>query len=75
MRCKIKKLNVLLIDIFVVCVFCQNTDFRLLAAVYNVRGEFLRWEQVGGQNLQVKPFDYYSTAQPLRKLDLFAEAV
>uniref|UniRef100_A0AAX7T1W9 Transmembrane protein 67 n=1 Tax=Astatotilapia calliptera TaxID=8154 RepID=A0AAX7T1W9_ASTCA len=33
----------------------KNTDFRLLAAVYNVRGEFLRWEQVGGQNLQLCP--------------------
>lgn len=31
----------------------QNTDIKLLAAVYNVRGEFLRWEQVGGGNLQV----------------------
>uniref|UniRef100_I3JFI6 Transmembrane protein 67 n=1 Tax=Oreochromis niloticus TaxID=8128 RepID=I3JFI6_ORENI len=33
----------------------KNTDFRLLAAVYDVRGEFLRWEQVGGQNLQLCP--------------------
>uniref|UniRef100_A0A8C9X0L7 Transmembrane protein 67 n=1 Tax=Sander lucioperca TaxID=283035 RepID=A0A8C9X0L7_SANLU len=28
---------------------------KLLAAVYNVRGEFLRWEQVGGRNLQLCP--------------------
>lgn len=33
----------------------KNTDIRLLAAVYNVRGGFLRWEQVGGQNLQLCP--------------------
>uniref|UniRef100_A0A671UFM8 Transmembrane protein 67 n=1 Tax=Sparus aurata TaxID=8175 RepID=A0A671UFM8_SPAAU len=30
----------------------KNTDIKLLAAVYNVRGEFLRWESVGGGNLQ-----------------------
>uniref|UniRef100_A0A8C2WWV0 Transmembrane protein 67 n=1 Tax=Cyclopterus lumpus TaxID=8103 RepID=A0A8C2WWV0_CYCLU len=30
----------------------KNTDIKLLAAVYNVRGGFLRWEQVGGGNLQ-----------------------
>ncbi|XP_023154938.2 meckelin [Amphiprion ocellaris] len=33
----------------------KNTDIRLLAAVYNVRGEFLRWEPVGGKNLQLCP--------------------
>ncbi|XP_068995526.1 meckelin [Embiotoca jacksoni] len=33
----------------------KNTDIRLLAAVYNVRGEFLRWEPVGGSNLQLCP--------------------
>uniref|UniRef100_A0A3Q3W6K8 Uncharacterized protein n=1 Tax=Mola mola TaxID=94237 RepID=A0A3Q3W6K8_MOLML len=33
----------------------KNTDIKLLAAVYNVRGEFLRWEQVGGGNLQLCP--------------------
>uniref|UniRef100_A0A674MC06 Transmembrane protein 67 n=1 Tax=Takifugu rubripes TaxID=31033 RepID=A0A674MC06_TAKRU len=31
----------------------KNTDFNLLAAVYNVRGDFLRWEQLGLNNLQV----------------------
>ncbi|CAG6015490.1 unnamed protein product [Menidia menidia] len=31
----------------------KNTDIQLLAAVYNVRGEFLRWEQIGGSNLQL----------------------
>ncbi|XP_041844911.1 meckelin isoform X2 [Melanotaenia boesemani] len=33
----------------------KNTDIQLLAAVYNIRGEFLRWEQVGGSNLQICP--------------------
>ncbi|XP_051262375.1 meckelin isoform X2 [Dicentrarchus labrax] len=33
----------------------KNTDIKLLAAVYNVRGEFLRWEPVGGSNLQLCP--------------------
>ncbi|XP_017280448.1 meckelin [Kryptolebias marmoratus] len=33
----------------------KNTDLQLLAAVYNVRGEFLRWEQVGESNLQFCP--------------------
>ncbi|KAM3614430.1 uncharacterized protein V6R79_014172 [Siganus canaliculatus] len=33
----------------------KNTDIKLLAAVYNVRGEFLRWEEVGGKNLQLCP--------------------
>ncbi|XP_035989445.1 meckelin isoform X1 [Fundulus heteroclitus] len=33
----------------------KNTDVQLLAAVYNVRGEFLRWEQLGGSNLQLCP--------------------
>ncbi|CAN9514245.1 unnamed protein product [Ophioblennius macclurei] len=33
----------------------KNTDITLLAAVYNVRGEFLRWEPVGENNLQLCP--------------------
>uniref|UniRef100_UPI0037E7BDA2 meckelin n=1 Tax=Semicossyphus pulcher TaxID=241346 RepID=UPI0037E7BDA2 len=33
----------------------KNTDIKLRAAVYNVRGEFLRWEPVGGGNLQLCP--------------------
>ncbi|KAM9310306.1 meckelin [Pholidichthys leucotaenia] len=33
----------------------KNTDITLLAAVYNVKGEFLRWEQIGGSNLQLCP--------------------
>ncbi|XP_034554565.1 meckelin [Notolabrus celidotus] len=33
----------------------KNTDIKLIAAVYNVRGEFLRWEPVGGGNLQLCP--------------------
>uniref|UniRef100_A0A3Q3ECH4 Transmembrane protein 67 n=1 Tax=Labrus bergylta TaxID=56723 RepID=A0A3Q3ECH4_9LABR len=33
----------------------KNTDIKLIAAVYNVRGEFLRWEPVGGQNIQLCP--------------------
>ncbi|KAM8868836.1 LOW QUALITY PROTEIN: meckelin [Spinachia spinachia] len=33
----------------------KNTDIRLLAAVYNIRGEFLRWEKVGVDNLQLCP--------------------
>ncbi|XP_047465822.1 meckelin isoform X2 [Mugil cephalus] len=33
----------------------KNTDITLLAAVYNVRGEFLKWEEVGGSNLQICP--------------------
>ncbi|XP_028983915.1 meckelin [Betta splendens] len=33
----------------------KNTDIKLVAAVYNVRGEFLRWEKVGGGNLQLCP--------------------
>ncbi|XP_038146935.1 meckelin isoform X1 [Cyprinodon tularosa] len=33
----------------------KNTEIQLLAAVYNVRGEFLRWEQVGGRNLMLCP--------------------
>ncbi|XP_013860191.1 meckelin isoform X2 [Austrofundulus limnaeus] len=33
----------------------KNTDLRLLVAIYNVRGDFLRWEQVGGSNLQFCP--------------------
>ncbi|MED6285196.1 hypothetical protein CHARACLAT_026829 [Characodon lateralis] len=31
----------------------KNTVIELLAAIYDVRGEFLRWEQVGGSNLQI----------------------
>ncbi|RXN30389.1 meckelin isoform X2 [Labeo rohita] len=30
----------------------KNTNIELRAAVYSVRGEFLRWESVGGGNLQ-----------------------
>lgn len=37
----------------------QNTDFKLLAAVYNVRGDFLRWEELGGNNLQVSHSDWW----------------
>ncbi|KAM6910050.1 meckelin [Xenentodon cancila] len=33
----------------------QNTEIQMLAAVYNVRGEFLRWESVGRTNLQLCP--------------------
>ncbi|XP_016343558.1 meckelin isoform X2 [Sinocyclocheilus anshuiensis] len=33
----------------------KNTDIELQAAVYSVRGEFLRWESVGGGNLQLCP--------------------
>ncbi|XP_019126002.2 meckelin isoform X1 [Larimichthys crocea] len=33
----------------------KNTDVKLLAAVYNVRGEFLRWEQEAGRSLQLCP--------------------
>uniref|UniRef100_UPI003AAA338D meckelin isoform X1 n=1 Tax=Centroberyx gerrardi TaxID=166262 RepID=UPI003AAA338D len=33
----------------------KNTDIKLLAAVYNARGEFLRWENIGGGNLQLCP--------------------
>ncbi|XP_040900442.1 meckelin [Toxotes jaculatrix] len=33
----------------------KNTDIKLLAAVYNVRGEFLRWEQVDGGTFQLCP--------------------
>uniref|UniRef100_A0AAQ4S3Z4 Transmembrane protein 67 n=1 Tax=Gasterosteus aculeatus aculeatus TaxID=481459 RepID=A0AAQ4S3Z4_GASAC len=33
----------------------KNTDIKLLAAVYNIGGEFLRWEKVGGDNLQLCP--------------------
>ncbi|XP_054637503.1 meckelin-like isoform X1 [Dunckerocampus dactyliophorus] len=33
----------------------KNIDIKLLAAVYNVRGEFLRWENIGGSNLQICP--------------------
>ncbi|CAG11928.1 unnamed protein product, partial [Tetraodon nigroviridis] len=31
----------------------KNSDIKLLAAVYNVRGDFLRWEQLGANNLQL----------------------
>ncbi|XP_061531244.1 meckelin-like [Phycodurus eques] len=33
----------------------KNTDVKLLAAVFNVGGEFLRWEDIGGSNLQICP--------------------
>ena len=32
----------------------QNTDIKLISAVYDVRGEFLRWENVSGGSLQVR---------------------
>uniref|UniRef100_A0A7N8X8J7 Transmembrane protein 67 n=1 Tax=Mastacembelus armatus TaxID=205130 RepID=A0A7N8X8J7_9TELE len=35
--------------------FSGGNMIKLLAVVYNVRGEFLRWEQVGGGNLQLCP--------------------
>ncbi|XP_052000101.1 meckelin [Xyrauchen texanus] len=33
----------------------KNTNIALLAAAYSVRGEFLRWESIGGGNLQLCP--------------------
>ncbi|XP_064803460.1 meckelin-like [Oncorhynchus masou masou] len=33
----------------------RNTDINLVAAVYNARGDFLQWEKVGGNNLQLCP--------------------
>ncbi|XP_019747671.1 meckelin-like isoform X2 [Hippocampus comes] len=33
----------------------KNTVIKLLAAVYSVRGEFLRWENIGVANLQICP--------------------
>uniref|UniRef100_A0A8C8F9Y1 Meckelin n=1 Tax=Oncorhynchus tshawytscha TaxID=74940 RepID=A0A8C8F9Y1_ONCTS len=33
----------------------RNTDINLVAAVYNTRGDFLQWEKVGGNNLQLCP--------------------
>ncbi|XP_056619132.1 meckelin isoform X2 [Triplophysa dalaica] len=33
----------------------KNTNIELLAAVYSMRGDFLRWESVGGGNLQLCP--------------------
>ncbi|XP_061811036.1 meckelin isoform X1 [Nerophis lumbriciformis] len=33
----------------------KNTDIKLLAAVYNVKGVFLRWENIGGSNLLICP--------------------
>ncbi|XP_028326363.1 meckelin isoform X2 [Gouania willdenowi] len=33
----------------------KNTEIKMIAAVYNVRGEFLRWESVGRSNLQICP--------------------
>ncbi|XP_061633389.1 meckelin isoform X2 [Phyllopteryx taeniolatus] len=33
----------------------KNTDIKLLAAVFTVGGEFLRWEDIGGSNLQICP--------------------
>ncbi|ROJ29183.1 Meckelin [Anabarilius grahami] len=33
----------------------KNTNIELRAAVYSVRGEFMRWENVGGGNLQLCP--------------------
>uniref|UniRef100_A0A674EE57 Transmembrane protein 67 n=1 Tax=Salmo trutta TaxID=8032 RepID=A0A674EE57_SALTR len=46
----------------------RNTDINLVAAVYNARGDFLQWEKVGGNNLQVKQevnLDAYSVTSPL----------
>lgn len=37
----------------------QNTNIELRAAVYSVRGEFMRWENVGGGNLQVGRHDQF----------------
>ncbi|XP_072548358.1 meckelin [Salminus brasiliensis] len=33
----------------------KNTNIELLAAVYTAQGEFIRWESVGGGNLQLCP--------------------
>ncbi|XP_065116885.1 meckelin [Paramisgurnus dabryanus] len=33
----------------------KNTNIKLLAAVYSMRGDFLRWESIGGGNLQLCP--------------------
>ncbi|XP_057690557.1 meckelin isoform X1 [Corythoichthys intestinalis] len=44
----------------------KNTDIKLLAAVYNVRGEFLRWENIGGSNLQICP------ETPIRRSSAFS---
>ncbi|KAM9848023.1 meckelin-like [Aulostomus maculatus] len=33
----------------------NDNDIKLIAAVYNVRGQFLRWENVAGGNLQLCP--------------------
>ncbi|XP_059922004.1 meckelin isoform X1 [Gadus macrocephalus] len=33
----------------------KNTDIKLISAVYDVRGEFLRWENVSGGSLQLCP--------------------
>ncbi|KAI7806628.1 meckelin [Triplophysa rosa] len=33
----------------------KNTNIELLAAVYSMRGDFLRWESVSGGNLQLCP--------------------
>ena len=44
-------LRLIFIPLFVVL---QNTDIKLISAVYDVRGEFLRWENVSGGSLQVR---------------------
>ncbi|XP_030014872.1 meckelin isoform X2 [Sphaeramia orbicularis] len=33
----------------------KNTEIKLIAAVYNVRGEFLRWQKIRGRSLQLCP--------------------
>ncbi|KAJ8004941.1 hypothetical protein DPEC_G00141510 [Dallia pectoralis] len=33
----------------------RNTDVNLVVAVYSARGDFLQWETVGGNNLQLCP--------------------
>ncbi|XP_020565832.1 meckelin isoform X3 [Oryzias latipes] len=40
----------------------KNTDIQLLAAVYNVRGDFLRWDPIGGNNLQLCPEQAFKQA-------------
>uniref|UniRef100_A0A7N6FE19 Transmembrane protein 67 n=1 Tax=Anabas testudineus TaxID=64144 RepID=A0A7N6FE19_ANATE len=47
---------------------------QLVAAVYNVRGEFLRWEKVGGGNLQVRCQMLRQIVLLLTKLNIFSLA-
>uniref|UniRef100_A0A8C2WWS3 Transmembrane protein 67 n=1 Tax=Cyclopterus lumpus TaxID=8103 RepID=A0A8C2WWS3_CYCLU len=53
----------------------KNTDIKLLAAVYNVRGGFLRWEQVGGGNLQLCPETSTKQAAAFRFGTAYQESV